>query len=90
MPKPEFQAFDTRVAQLLGQAQNVQQHTFYFEQGQLLDESWLKTLPNPADVYVCGSMVFMDSMIEGLMALEHSGDNIHYEPFGPKMSLSVG
>lgn len=87
---PEFQAFDTRVAQLLGQAQNVQQHTFYFEQGQLLDESWLKTLPNPADVYVCGSMVFMDSMIEGLMALEHSGDNIHYEPFGPKMSLSVG
>ncbi|WP_296202275.1 FAD-binding oxidoreductase [Psychrobacter sp. UBA3962] len=86
----DYHAFSGRVDKLLQQAEKVQSHIFYFEEGQLLNEEWLKTLPNPADVYVCGSMAFMDSMIDGLMALEHSGDNIHYEPFGPKMSLSVG
>ena len=86
----DYHAFSGRVDKLLQQAEQVQSHIFYFEEGQLLNEEWLKTLPNPADVYVCGSMAFMDSMIDGLMALEHSGDNIHYEPFGPKMSLSVG
>lgn len=86
----DYHAFSGRVDKLLQQAEQVQSHIFYFEDGQLLNEEWLKTLPNPADVYVCGSMAFMDSMIDGLMALEHSGDNIHYEPFGPKMSLSAG
>ncbi len=86
----DFHAFDTRVNALLEQAEQVQKNTFYFESNQLLNEEWLKTLPNPADIYVCGSMAFMDSMIDGLMALDHSGDNIHYEPFGPKMSLSAG
>jgi len=86
----DFHAFDGRVNALLEQAEQVQKSTFYFESNQLLNEEWLKTLPNPADVYVCGSMIFMDSMIDGLAALEHSNDYIHYEPFGPKMSLSAG
>ncbi|PNK60081.1 globin domain-containing protein [Psychrobacter sp. FDAARGOS_221] len=86
----EHHAFDERVNALLEQAEQVQKNTFYSEDNQRLDETWLKTLPNPADVYVCGSMAFMDSMIDGLMTLEHSGDNLHYEPFGPKMSLSAG
>jgi len=29
----------------------------------------------------------MDSMIDGLLALKHGEDTVHYEPFGPKMSL---
>lgn len=82
-------AFKSRVDALLERANNVERHIFYFEDGQLLDDSVLRTLPNPADVYVCGSMAFMDSMINGLIALEHSGDSIHYEPFGPKMSLVI-
>jgi len=38
---------------------------------------------------VCGSMPFMESMIDGLMKLDHGVDNVHYEPFGPKMSLEL-
>lgn len=86
----EHHAFAERVDALLEKAEQVQQHIFYFDEKQILDEAWLKSLPNPADVYVCGSMAFMDSMIDGLTALEHSGDMIHYEPFGPKMSLNAG
>lgn len=80
-------AFKSRVDSLLEKASEVEKHIFYSDDKQRLDEVLLKTLPNPADVYVCGSMAFMDSMIGTLIALEHSGDNIHYEPFGPKMSL---
>lgn len=82
-------AFNEQVDTLLAAATNVQKHIFYFESNQILDESWLATLPVPADIYVCGSMPFMESMIDGLTTLEHSADNVHYEPFGPKMSLQI-
>ena len=82
-------AFSTQVEALLATAENVEKHIFYFESGQLLDAVWLETLPKPADIYVCGSMPFMESMIDGLIALDHGVDNVHYEPFGPKMSLGA-
>ena len=82
-------AFADEVKHLLAQADNVQQHIFYSVEGQRLDDAWLASLPNPADVYVCGSMPFMESIIDGLHVLEHSKDSLHYEPFGPKMSLAV-
>lgn len=80
-------AFSDQVSKILEQAENVEKHIFYFESGQLLDAAWLATLPKPADIYVCGSMPFMESMIDGLVALDHAADSVHYEPFGPKMSL---
>lgn len=83
----EHHAFATEVDALLEKAETVEKHIFYFESGQLLDEAWLTTLPEPADIYVCGSMPFMESMIDGLMTLDHGVDSVHYEPFGPKMSL---
>lgn len=82
-------AFDTEVNKLLESAANVEKNTFYFDSGQILDEGYLATLPEPADIYVCGSMPFMESMIDGLMKLDHGVDNVHYEPFGPKMSLEL-
>lgn len=82
-------AFDSQVDTLLAAAENVEKQIFYFESGQLLDERYLATLPEPADIYVCGSMPFMESMIDGLMALDHGLDSVHYEPFGPKMSLEL-
>jgi len=85
----DHHAFDTQVELLLQSAMNVKKHIFYFEDGQLLDAVWLETLPKPADVYVCGSMPFMESMIDGLVALDHGVDSVHYEPFGPKMSLGA-
>jgi len=85
----DHHAFDAQVELLLQSAMNVKKHIFYFEDGQLLDAVWLETLPKPADVYVCGSMPFMESMIDGLVALDHGVDSVHYEPFGPKMSLGA-
>ncbi|WP_131667515.1 globin domain-containing protein [Psychrobacter pygoscelis] len=85
----EHHAFKARVEALLEQAEQVEKHIFYSEEGQLLNEEWLATLPVPADVYTCGSMAFMDSIIDGLIALKHSADSVHYEPFGPKMSLKT-
>lgn len=83
----QHHAFNEQVDKLLAIAENVEKHIFYFEDGQILDEAWLANLAKPADIYVCGSMMFMDSMIDGLMTLDHGVDNVHYEPFGPKMSL---
>jgi len=85
----EHHAFDGKVNELLAAADNVEKHIFYFEAGQILDEAWLANLPKPADIYVCGSMMFMESIIDGLMALDHGVDSVHYEPFGPKMSLEL-
>lgn len=85
----EHHAFKDKVEALLARAAHVDRHVFYFESGQILDEAWLAKLPNPADVYVCGSMPFMESMIDGLLALKHGADYVHYEPFGPKMSLAA-
>lgn len=85
----QHHGFKDQVNQLLESATTVEKNIFYFEDGQLLDEAWLATLPKPADIYVCGSMPFMESMIDGLTTLEHSNDHIHYEPFGPKMSLEI-
>lgn len=85
----EHHVFDSKVNELLAAADNVEKHIFYFEAGQILDEAWLANLPKPADIYVCGSMMFMESIIDGLMALDHGVDSVHYEPFGPKMSLEL-
>ena len=85
----EHHAFDSKVNELLAAAENVEKHIFYFDSGQILDEAWLANLPKPADIYVCGSMMFMESIIDGLMTLDHGVDSVHYEPFGPKMSLEL-
>lgn len=85
----DHHAFDSKVNELLAATENVEKQIFYFESGQLLDERYLATLTEPADIYVCGSMPFMESMIDGLTALDHGADSVHYEPFGPKMSLEL-
>ena len=86
---PEHHAFASEVNKLLATATNVEKHIFYFESGQILDEAWLSNLPKLADIYVCGSMPFMESIIDSLIILDHVLDNIHYEPFGPKMSIEL-
>lgn len=85
----DHHAFESQVNQLLELATTVEKNIFYFDSGQVLDDALLATLPKPSDIYVCGSMPFMESMIGGLTALEHSTDHVHYEPFGPKMSLQI-
>lgn len=80
-------AFKSRVAQLLAQASDADSKIFYADDNQRLNQAWLETLPNPVDIYVCGSVGFMEKIIGGLLHLTHKNDTIHYEPFGPKMSI---
>lgn len=39
------------------------------------------------EIYICGSMPFMNTMIAELNAMGIDDSRIHFEPFGPKMSL---
>ncbi|MCG1008552.1 flavohemoprotein [Salinicoccus sp. ID82-1] len=39
------------------------------------------------EIYICGSMVFMNAMITELNEMGVDDSRIHFEPFGPKMSL---
>lgn len=82
-----YHAFADEVAALLNKATNAQTHCFYSDNGDTLDKNWLAMLPNPSDVYICGSVVFMEQMIGDLISLEHAESHVHYEPFGPKMSI---
>src|SRR5699024_11548565 len=38
-------------------------------------------------VYICGSMHFMNAMIKVLSEVGFKEEDIHFEPFGPKMSV---
>lgn len=44
-------------------------------------------LPENAQVYVCGPVPFMESVVGSLHALNVSPDRIHYEFFGPAMQI---
>ncbi len=70
----EHHAFNNEVNTLLAAAENVEKHIFYFDSGQILNEAWLANLPKPADIYVCGSMPFMESIIDALVSLDHGVD----------------
>lgn len=83
----EYHAFAKTVDTLLSQATHAQIHRFYSSQNERLDKTWLATLPSPADIYLCGSVGFMEQMIGDLLSLNHAQNHVHYEPFGPKMSL---
>lgn len=39
------------------------------------------------EVYICGSMGFMNAMMKNLTEVGFKESQIHFEPFGPKMSL---
>lgn len=82
-----YHAFADEVDALLAQAGQAQTHCFYSCHGDRLDKTWLANLPNPADIYICGSVNFMEQMIGDLISLNHAESHVHYEPFGPKMSL---
>lgn len=86
------EAFTKYVTELLAKAKNVKRYIIHTSVSKRIDGDFLKdNVPSHADVYICGSLEFMDSMIKYLQVLEHKDDMIHYEPFGPKMStVEVG
>ncbi|EDO19206.1 hypothetical protein Kpol_1050p64 [Vanderwaltozyma polyspora DSM 70294] len=81
------QAFKKHVDALLSECNNVEKIIVHTNDQARIDADFLKAkVPSGSDVYICGSLDFMNAMIDHLNGLEHTADMIHYEPFGPKMS----
>lgn len=80
-------AFKDQVPKLLQKAKDAKSVIVYTDNQPRIDDKFLKEhVPSHADVYICGSLGFMQAMIDHFGVLEHNNDLIHYEPFGPKMS----
>lgn len=88
----QTQAFKEEVDALLSKGSNVAKEIVHSNKGGHIDAEFLKQhVPSHADVYLCGSLPFMQDMIGHFKTLEHKSDTIHYEPFGPKMTtVDVG
>ncbi len=83
-------AFKQEAETLLSRAANARQHILYRDQGGHLDAAWLNQhTPDNADVYLCGSIYFMESMAGALASLSRKEQNVYFEPFGPKMSMAT-
>lgn len=84
----QTQAFTNEVADLLAQGNIAFNETIYTEIQPRMDVSYLKAhIQDNSDVYLCGSMEFMQHISDGLQQLNHANVTIYFEPFGPKMSL---
>ncbi|MEK4360903.1 NO-inducible flavohemoprotein [Paenibacillus sp. FSL M8-0212] len=62
----------------------------YFHKEGYMDAVWLRQVIDELDAtyYLCGPVSFMRVVYTELLALGVAADNIHYEFFGPKASLS--
>lgn len=82
------QPFKKHANELLSRFENAKSHIIYTSKMPRIDGAFLEAkIPKHSDVYVCGSMEFMSSIMDALKKLGHEDQMIHYEPFGPKMSL---
>lgn len=81
------QAFKPHVDELLKKSYDARKLIVHTKNQPRIDAQFLQTeVPAHADVYICGSLSFMESMIAHFKILDHKNDMIHYEPFGPKMA----
>ncbi|MBY0119062.1 NO-inducible flavohemoprotein [Paenibacillus sp. FSL H8-0317] len=62
----------------------------HFHKEGYMDAAWLRQVIDELDstYYLCGPVSFMRAVYTELQALGVAADNIHYEFFGPKASLS--
>lgn len=83
-------AFTNELTKLAAEKEDLS-YTSYFSDSnsQFITRDVLAELPHNADVYVCGPVGFMESMIANLVHLGYSTEQIHYEFFGPAMSLKA-
>lgn len=48
-------------------------------------EAWID---KDVDIYLCGGITFMDTIFDELSKLNINQSDVHFEPFGPKMSIT--
>ncbi|GGI41367.1 globin domain-containing protein [Mammaliicoccus stepanovicii] len=56
--------------------------------GYLTSENLKHWIDGNTDIYLCGGMMFMDTIFEELSKLNIDQSDVHFEPFGPKMSIT--
>ncbi|SJM83624.1 probable Flavohemoprotein [Zygosaccharomyces bailii] len=79
------QAFKDQVDEFLDKCDNSHKFIVHTSSEPRIALEWLeREVPANADIYICGSVSFMRSMIEYLGRLNQS--RIQYELFGPKMA----
>lgn len=66
---------------------------FYFNysetSGRLNKEKLSKIMNGNEEIYMCGSVAFMEGMLEIFNDMGIDRSRVHFEPFGPKMSITV-
>lgn len=81
------QAFKAHVEELLKKGKNTHKIIVHTANSPRIDDQFLDSrVPGNGDVYICGSLQFMQAMVGHLNTLKHKNDSVHYEPFGPKMA----
>ncbi|QGM81091.1 NO-inducible flavohemoprotein [Otariodibacter oris] len=84
----KYHAFKAESELLLSKAQQATSHIVYTENANRIDGTFIKQhIPQDAEIYLCGSISFMEGMLKLLTENGWEENNIHFEPFGPKMSI---
>lgn len=81
-------AFDEDVRKLMSTMEDTTMLTLYSDENRMLTKELLaeNVLPT-SDIYVCGPVPFMKAMINTLYELGFAADRVHFEFFGPAVSL---
>lgn len=81
-------AFDEDVRTLMSTMEDTTMLTLYSDENRMLTKEVLaeNVLPT-SDIYVCGPVPFMKAMINTLYELGFAADHVHFEFFGPAVSL---
>ncbi|PKD99989.1 globin domain-containing protein [Macrococcoides caseolyticum] len=58
-------------------------------EGRLTKEKLSKIMSGNEEIYMCGSVGFMEGMLEIFSDMGIDRSRVHFEPFGPKMSITV-
>lgn len=83
-------AFKDTLTQLDAEKEELTYISFFSEtDGQFITREVLANVPQNADIYICGPVGFMESMIANLLQLGFQSEQIHYEFFGPSMAIKA-
>ena len=83
-------AFDESVRHLMSTMEDTTYLALYSDADQILTKEILaENVLSNSDVYVCGPVPFMKAIIQSLYELGFAEDHVHFEFFGPAVSLNL-
>ncbi|WP_075619310.1 NO-inducible flavohemoprotein [Paenisporosarcina indica] len=83
-------AFDDNVRKIMSTMEDTTHLALYSDDKHLITKEILaENVLKNSDVYVCGPVPFMKAMIQSLYELGFAEDRVHFEFFGPAVSLDL-